>query len=371
MVNNYASVTQFGEFTNSLSTTLDRDSNTFLEELGQGTNSPSMFVLRKKGSLTSSVIIYYGSSEQDAIINNQTLTLDTHYTINQQGIISINATGATLVGVNLVYADYSYFIEGYEESMVQRVLDVSARHVEDYCENSWRDGSVATPNYGVTLNLNLTGRGLNNRYYFLPERPLPDVSTTLDGSVSSGATTLTVVSTDNFPSSGVLEVDGLKLEYTGKTATTFTGVTGVIRDIATSLTIVPYCFEASNTPDGFEPQWSVLKQNSDYYFDKATGRVYLSKTTPYAGTDLYYDLAPPKGVPNRFRASFIYGASTVPEPITQATIMIAQRLLTSSTIANATMKGVDGFSPRANDVLNQDIKMLLKDYKQLKGFTSS
>jgi prepilin-type N-terminal cleavage/methylation domain-containing protein len=51
-------------------------------------------------------------------------------------------------------------------------------------------------------------------------------STTLSGAQATNTGTLTVVSTSAFPSSGTLTVNGLSLAYTGKTATTFTGVTG-------------------------------------------------------------------------------------------------------------------------------------------------
>lgn len=371
MTNRYATVTQFGEFTNTIRSTLDRDEGTFLEVLGVGDNSKSMFILKQKGAILSSLILFYGSSEQSALDDNQTLTLTTHYTVSDEGVVTLTSAGKTLLDTNNLYAEYYFFSEEYNNNMVQRVLDTGAALVDEYCNTTWQDTSIATPEYTQTLNKTYTGKGLNNRYYFLDSHPLPNVSTTLDGAVSQSDNTITVTSTTGFPSSGVLEVDGLKLEYTGKDSTTFTGVSGVSRDVDTGLTILPYCFEASNTPDGYEPVWTVLKQDSDYYFDKDNGRVYLSKTTPYTSGTLYFDLAPEKGVPMRFRGSFISGSGSIPEPITQATIMIAQRLLTSSTIASATMKGVDGFSPRANDVLNQDIKMLLKEYRLLQGYSTS
>lgn len=50
-------------------------------------------------------------------------------------------------------------------------------------------------------------------------------STTLNGAVTNSATTFTVVSTSCFPSDGVFIVEGELVIYTGKTATTFTGLT--------------------------------------------------------------------------------------------------------------------------------------------------
>lgn len=51
------------------------------------------------------------------------------------------------------------------------------------------------------------------------------VSTTLDGAIDSLVTTLTVVDTTSFPSSGYVVIDTEIIKYTGKTGTSFTGCT--------------------------------------------------------------------------------------------------------------------------------------------------
>lgn len=57
-----------------------------------------------------------------------------------------------------------------------------------------------------------------------------DYATTLvDGSLSSSATTVTVDNTVDFPEQGRLKVDSEEMFYTGKTPTTFTGVTRGVR----------------------------------------------------------------------------------------------------------------------------------------------
>lgn len=57
-------------------------------------------------------------------------------------------------------------------------------------------------------------------------------SNTLNGAVLAAANTITLVSTSNFPPSGgayILDgADSDKIQYTGKTSTTLTGVTGVV-----------------------------------------------------------------------------------------------------------------------------------------------
>jgi hypothetical protein len=49
--------------------------------------------------------------------------------------------------------------------------------------------------------------------------------TTLDGDLTDSVTTVTVVSTSNFPSAGFIVIDEEAIIYTGTTATTFTGCT--------------------------------------------------------------------------------------------------------------------------------------------------
>lgn len=52
--------------------------------------------------------------------------------------------------------------------------------------------------------------------------------TTLNGAVSAGAATITVYDTTNFPDSGTAYIAGDTFTYTGTTATTLTGVSGVL-----------------------------------------------------------------------------------------------------------------------------------------------
>jgi hypothetical protein len=61
--------------------------------------------------------------------------------------------------------------------------------------------------------------------------------TLINGAVSSGASTLTVDSTDSFASAGTLVIGSLTVAYTGKTSTTFTGCTGVTANIADNATV--------------------------------------------------------------------------------------------------------------------------------------
>jgi len=54
---------------------------------------------------------------------------------------------------------------------------------------------------------------------------IPSVANALNGGINNSVTTITVVSTTGFPTSGTIDIDTELITYTGKTATTFTGCT--------------------------------------------------------------------------------------------------------------------------------------------------
>jgi hypothetical protein len=58
--------------------------------------------------------------------------------------------------------------------------------------------------------------------------------TTLNGAINNSVTTITVVSTTGFPTSGQIRIDAEVIIYTGTTATTFTGCTRGARGTANS-----------------------------------------------------------------------------------------------------------------------------------------
>lgn len=364
MTNEYATVTQVVEYLQALGTTIDRGNNTLLENIGTGDNAKTKFMLDQEGYIADTLTLYYGSSEDDAIQNSQTLTVTTHYTIdNQTGVITLTGAGVTLLGTNILFADYKYNKLQTPNDTVQNVLDRAAGWVEEYCNTLWTDGTAETPNWEKVTDEQHYGEGFSQRHYFVNLRPIVNITATVDGEVSSGASTITVVSTDGFPSSGTLGVGKQKILYTGKTSTTFTGVTGVTATIADAATLRPFVVEASTTPDGDAPTYDILEYDTDYNVEFTSGRVYLSKDSPYANNDVAYELTPPKGVPNRFRVSYLRGYDTIPAEITQAVISQTVSLMNSQAISRALIDGIDGFSPRANDVLKDDVKNILSEHK--------
>ena len=71
-------------------------------------------------------------------------------------------------------------------------------------------------------------------------RPVPSKSiaeTTLNGSVSAGATSITLTSASSFSTAGNGNIDGDSFAWTGKSSNDLTGCTGISFDHATGVTV--------------------------------------------------------------------------------------------------------------------------------------
>ncbi len=86
------------------------------------------------------------------------------------------------------------------------LIDVVARELKGRLERAWWTKSI------------------------LDFQDLDYATTLLNGALNSSATTITVDDTADFPEQGRLRVDNEEMTYTGKTPTTFTGVTRAVRE---------------------------------------------------------------------------------------------------------------------------------------------
>ena len=101
---------------------------------------------------------------------------------------------------------------------VRYSLPSSTKHVDYNTFRIARSESLATSGGKLTI---LQYNDYINRYITQED----EISTTtLNGSLSDSATTITVVSTTGFDSAGTLHIGNEEVTYTGTTSTTFTGV---------------------------------------------------------------------------------------------------------------------------------------------------
>jgi len=335
-----------------------------LEVVGLGDSSTTRFYLDNAYVLANTYTLYYGASESTAL--TQPLTETTHYTLDKDlGIITLTATGVTLISTNNIYATYKYNSIGFKDSELQDQLNRAGSRISKDTNNYWTDGTIATPDWKVVTDEVYEGRGAYNRSYFLKPHSItiPDVSTTLASDATIGDTTLTVVSTNGFPESGYLNINSEKITYSAKTSNTFT-VTAITAAHTSGDNVLPFVFEASNTLEGASPTWTVLSQGDDYHLDKKTGRVYFSATGLNVTDAQAYDLNPPKGIPNRFRASFIWGNDEIPYNIKQLTLMIASADLLHRAVRKAHVNGLNDYNPSLVNVDEDWINKTIRGYKQ-------
>lgn len=135
--------------------------------------------------------------------------------------IGRNSVGSTGTYSDVFFSGQDYFPsvgQGYGTSK-QFILDgifgedisgqASAKAAIEFDDAADNAGTFLTSNESVLI------RGIVN----MGRR----VTTALNGGINASVTTITVTSTTNFSSAGVILIDNERITYTGKTATTFTG----------------------------------------------------------------------------------------------------------------------------------------------------
>lgn len=329
------------------------------EEVGTGDDSTTIFFLDKSRILADSYTIYYGANNT----TSTTLTETTHYTLDiNTGQLTLTDAGVTLVGTDTIYSTYSFSIIAIKNSEYQTALDRAQSEIDKSTETHFATITDATPDWVVYTNEKQRGKGRFDKDYYIDFPPIPNVSTTLDEAVTSGDVTITVVSTNGFPSSGIIGISDSKITYTGKTATTFTGCTGVDEDIDDATYVYPYVFEASNTDQGNEPEYTVLAPGIDYDVDLTSGRVYLYNEQ-FLLDITTLNAAPNRLVPDRFRASYIQGMESIPADINRLCLMIAAKDLMHMAVRKAHTSGKNNFEPDLIEVDEQWIKDTVLEYQ--------
>jgi hypothetical protein len=249
----------------------------------------------------------------------------------------------------------------FSDTQLSEAITRAQKEIEDFTAGVWVDGTGTTPAYGQATDEKHSGRGRNDRLYFTRRYPLPDVSTTISGTaVAVDDTTIYVDSAKYFPESGVIGVENDKITYTGKTATTFTGCTGIVSAHGTAVDVKPYVVEISNTDEGSTPTFIVASEDNEFDIDLESGRIYLYKNI--YSTDIYGGSYPPKS-PNRVRVSYLYGYSEIPADLCKLCLMIASRELMRTTVRKATAMGMNNFNPSLIEVDSADIMAELEKNK--------
>jgi hypothetical protein len=331
------------------------------ETVGVGDNSTTKFYLDNGYIIEDSYTLRYAASET---VTGTELVETTHYSLNlDNGTITLTSAGVTAVGTDNIYANYSYYGLSLTNQTIRDALERATAEIDKDTQTHFTDGTQATPNYIQVTNEKHRGKGTFNRDYFSINYPIPDVSATLTSAVTAEDTTLTVGSTQGFLSAGILGLETDKITYTGKTATTFTGCTGVNSDHDSGDEIKPYIIEISATCSGSEPTWNILNEVSEFDIDLYSGRFHVYRDDFIL--DVFNSNNPPR-IPNRTRLTYIYGTDTIPKDIVRLCLMIASKDLMHTAVRKATVNGKNEFNPTLVDVDDAWITKTINKYKSIK-----
>jgi len=330
------------------------------EHVGTGDGATLVYYLDQKYPIKDSVTLYTGSIAESGATT--TLTLGTHYALDYDKS-KITLTSPGVISSNALFAEYFYHKAGVKNTLVTEVLERAEAELDEAVNTVFVDSTTSSPSYSAVTDEVHPGQGFYGRVYQLDLYPLCHAQTTVSGAISVGATTIDVSgSTDGFPYSGVLGIGTNKVLYTGKTSTSFTGITGVDTSISSGTVVYPWVIERSLTTQGTEPTWEVLSCGSDYDVDWESGTVKLNSNTVIGGV-IYDQFTPPEQTWNRLRASYSYGIGVIPKDVVRCVHLIAAKELYSGQVLNALSRGTNGFTSGALDNADMWIKQTLEKYK--------
>ena len=329
------------------------------EKVGTGDDSTTRFFFDHANIIAGSYTIRYSTSEA---VSGTALVENVDYSVNKEiGELNLLTGATTKVSSHNIYAKYSFIDAELTDGELQDALDREEDEFKDDTNNHWVvDSGTATPGYLSITNEEHRGKGKFERDYYLEKFPLPDVSTTMIKGVATSGGTITVASTFGFPEEGTLGIEADKITYTGKTGSTFTGCTSV-SEHGTSNIVYPFAIEISGTDPGTIPSWTVLQKDADFDIDFESGRVHIFRSDNILSTlSISY---PQRLVPNRFRASYIWGNGNVPEDVKIAILKMASREILHSAVRKSEGKGYEKGNERMINIDDADIEKALNRHR--------
>lgn len=328
------------------------------ELVGTGNDSDTTFYLDQKSVISDSYSLYYGPDANTLTA----LTETTHYVLdNDSGKIVLTDDGVTAVGTNKIYAEYKYYSNGMKDSFIIATIKRAEKQVDNKVNSTFTDGTQTNPSFPIITEI-MASEGTFNDRIILSKKPLIDIQSQLDGSITDSDVTISLISSqggEQFPSSGYIIIGSEVITYTGIDGDDLTGCTrGVLGTTAAShnsgdevhSTIV----FRSDTVEGTEASWTIQPWHSSIYANEF-GLVYK------------FDGADPaplsrQGVAERIKIIYLYGYDSVPEDITRLALIFAKKILITNNIGKAMIQGRNEFKPEMYDVDSDEIERIINSY---------
>lgn len=325
------------------------------EAVGTGNGSATSYFLDHKNIVYGSYTIY---------ANNSAMTETTHYSLNlDTGEITLTAAGVTLLSTNALTAKYDYVDLGITISYLADVMLRAEKEVDNAVNTIFTDGTATNPSYPSKTEIQ-PSQGFNQDRILTRERPLKDVSTTLNGAITSGAVSIDVATGAgaSLPSSGYIIIGSEVISYTGITTDQLTGCTrGALGTTAAAHSdgddIHTTILFRSDTSEGTAVSWTVQPWDTSTYADEF-GLLYKFKD---ADPDPLYG----KDVASRVKIIYYYGYDTIPEDIKRLTILFAKRMLIRDSVGKSMIMGRDEFRPEMYNVDQDEVDQIVGGYVTL------
>jgi len=356
-----------------LTKTIPNKDTTTKEEVGTGDGSQLIFWLDHLGVIENTYTLYYGASESSVTA----LTETTHYTINlDTSEITLTTAGRTAIGINKIYAKYTYNYEELLNSEILKELNAAENKVLQMTEQVFANYTDTNPAYKKVVNEKIEGHfNPYNKVFELYYVPMVNFETTVDGDYTTGATSIVLTAVEGLPETGTIYIDGNKVSYTAKDsvtkALTIPATTPSIDDGAL---VRGEVIEISTQPEGSSPSYTVLTPDTDYKIDYDQSYI-KPLSNAYFGEVGNYDRIYPTN--NLIRATYFHAwhepntNPTVPDNIEWAVNVLAARKLMGSIVAKAHTTGLNDFNPSLINVDMEEVKETLMEYKPLNVGKSS
>jgi len=307
--------------------------------------------------------LYYGSSATSVTV----LVDETDYTLDKdKAKVTLTSAGATKIGTDNVYAEYSYLYvdgrPGIKDSVISEYITSASDLIERETFQSFDS---------ITTNVNelQSGKGKYDRLYRVMKLPLNFVKTTLGADLTADATTVTLDSTTGLSAGMYLSLDdeAVLIDSVDDT-TTLTVTRGQLDTTATTHSnddvVVNIVVQISITPYGSEVSYTQLRYSYDYSVNERDYTITLLHNDVTA-EGMFIGQFPERGVPDRVRLTYSSGYETVPQTIKDATKILVTKMLSAYTVGQSSIRGVSDINIDVDGMLDTKLKSMLKPYKLL------
>lgn len=323
----------------------------------------SIIYLDHNRVINGTYTLYYGASASSvtALVDVTDYALDL-----SKGKITLTSAGATKIGTDNVYAEYSYYYidgrPGVKDSVVSEYITSASDLIEKETFQSF--DSVTTQ-----LNELQKGKGTYDRLYRPKKLPVNIVKTTLGADATNIATTLTLTSTTGLAAGMYLTINQeAVLIDSVDDATTLTVTRAQMDTTAVAHSdgddVINFVMQISITPYGQVVQYTTLRYSQDYTVNERDYSITLLHNN-ITDEGLFIGSTPERGVPDRVRLTYSYGYSSVPQTIKDVTKILVTKMLSTYTAGQSSIRGVSEINTDVNTLLDETVMKMLKPYKLL------